>query len=810
MKLLASLVNLEQKTKRASDLDEGLAKDLKRMFAGKTAKVRAEMLPLTKEQRDFIKKNFTSSNVDIKWSPEGEYVLTHNAKANQGSGSIHFRNEDGKLKASVSYFRNKSDVSNPKKSPLISADEKVETSADIKKLKDMLGESVFSDDNDEHAWGPLDEGVADKIKSFAKGILTPKKKYSASVPMDEVDYKLISSEVPVLTKKKGGYSFLAHTGGFQGIPSVYFAFTKDSDGVYHVEIEGVSQTMSSSFPMERLPRSYVEASFKNAAELGKLMKKYDLKAKLGEASTAKSNAAHEIEWLKTKIAGLEKQLEKKPSVAKEIKDLNRQIKERELAIAFTESVETFIESSTADSITDFKDRQAFIGLKKQATDKFAKAKMSKDLVKLGHLKMAKQFSDEGDAILAKYSKLKEAITYTDIEDWKQAVKNSYPQQARRISFLSRMEGSKMTVSAEIKGEDRCYGVWDQESDKGVVLSEAESTTWSKTKKVGTHLKTDEPTYEWQELDSNGRATGNREWRNAAGKCMDRKHVSEDKKLPAGITLKAMKDDYGTIRVMKAGKVLGMIWQDDVGSSNDWCAEVSQSGNSWDGIDSKDDAIDSILDELELSEAMIHGMKSRDGSKSAFKAAELGQELGHEKNEPEKFNIKIDGKIWKKDGQPVSFSTYPNARKASISPAFANKKIEIVPQGYVPAKAETKSADSMKFGIEIEDKLWKKDGKAVSFPSKEAASKVALSGSLKFKKTTVVPLKEGVGVFKLGSKVIIFKGPADAKGKVGTIAEINTKFGKDHSYVVDWYDEGPKGARHSITLSKSDMRMKNDK
>lgn len=69
-------------------------------------------------------------------------------------------------------------------------------------------------------------------------------------------------------------------------------------------------------------------------------------------------------------------------------------------------------------------------------------------------------------------KVDEAITYTNIEDWKKAVKNSYPQQASKMRFNGRMEGGKMTVSAEVPGIDRCFGVWDQEDEKGEVLSEA--------------------------------------------------------------------------------------------------------------------------------------------------------------------------------------------------------------------------------------------------------------------------------------------------------------------------------------------------
>ena len=61
--------------------------------------------------------------------------------------------------------------------------------------------------------------------------------------------------------------------------------------------------------------------------------------------------------------------------------------------------------------------------------------------------------------------------YTDFDDWKQAVLNSYPAQAKKIKFKGRMEGKKTTISAEIPGEDRSYGVWDQDEEKGTVLSE---------------------------------------------------------------------------------------------------------------------------------------------------------------------------------------------------------------------------------------------------------------------------------------------------------------------------------------------------
>jgi len=67
--------------------------------------------------------------------------------------------------------------------------------------------------------------------------------------------------------------------------------------------------------------------------------------------------------------------------------------------------------------------------------------------------------------------IKEAKGFTDFDDWKQAVLNSYPAQAKKMRFKGRMEGDKDTISAEVPGEDRSYGVWIQNADKGYVLND---------------------------------------------------------------------------------------------------------------------------------------------------------------------------------------------------------------------------------------------------------------------------------------------------------------------------------------------------
>jgi len=69
--------------------------------------------------------------------------------------------------------------------------------------------------------------------------------------------------------------------------------------------------------------------------------KHCLKQGVVEGSTTRggfggsaSQAHHEIQWLKNKIETLKPLLAKKPSVARQIKDLERQIRERELAIVY--------------------------------------------------------------------------------------------------------------------------------------------------------------------------------------------------------------------------------------------------------------------------------------------------------------------------------------------------------------------------------------------------------------------------------------------------------------------------------------------
>lgn len=93
------------------------------------------MLPITQEQRDFIKQYFSQSNADVRYGgPNSAYVLDTNVHANHGRGKISFRNEDGQLIAGVAFHASAEDRANPHASPLVHYDVPVNTPADMEKL----------------------------------------------------------------------------------------------------------------------------------------------------------------------------------------------------------------------------------------------------------------------------------------------------------------------------------------------------------------------------------------------------------------------------------------------------------------------------------------------------------------------------------------------------------------------------------------------------------------------------------------------------------------------------------------------------
>lgn len=65
--------------------------------------------------------------------------------------------------------------------------------------------------------------------------------------------------------------------------------------------------------------------------------------------------------------------------------------------------------------------------------------------------------------------LTEGQVFKDYDQWKAAVEKKYPEHKGKLQFKGRVEKGKSTISAELKGVDRSFGVWDDDKDEGVVL-----------------------------------------------------------------------------------------------------------------------------------------------------------------------------------------------------------------------------------------------------------------------------------------------------------------------------------------------------
>ena len=88
------------------------------------------------------------------------------------------------------------------------------------------------------------------------------------------------------------------------------------------------------------------------------------------------------------------------------------------------------------------------------------------------------------------------------------------------------------------------------------LEQGVNEEWTKTGKTGTHIASGEKTFEWAKVDSEGNKTGERHYRNAAGKVMGEEVVAEDtlselKKSTLGSYAKKAKGEMG-LSAMAAG------------------------------------------------------------------------------------------------------------------------------------------------------------------------------------------------------------------------------------------------------------------
>lgn len=68
---------------------------------------------------------------------------------------------------------------------------------------------------------------------------------------------------------------------------------------------------------------------------------------------------------------------------------------------------------------------------------------------------------------------KPKIIATGLEVWKNAVKKEYPEVASKLKFkLKGKAGEDQEISAEVEGQDRCYGFFNIKKNHGEVLGES--------------------------------------------------------------------------------------------------------------------------------------------------------------------------------------------------------------------------------------------------------------------------------------------------------------------------------------------------
>jgi hypothetical protein len=122
---------------------------------------------------------------------------------------------------------------------------------------------------------------------------------------------------------------------------------------------------------------------------------------------------------------------------------------------------------TVGFYADCNDKPRKKGLQKDLTDKLQE-RLNKHPFD-GVTVKCKVFHDDVNG-----GKLKEDMhdSWKDVESWKTAVKNAYPEKAAKLKFKAKIENGVSTISAEVSGEDRSYGVWDMEEKKGYVLGES--------------------------------------------------------------------------------------------------------------------------------------------------------------------------------------------------------------------------------------------------------------------------------------------------------------------------------------------------
>jgi hypothetical protein len=217
----------------------------------------------------------------------------------------------------------------------------------------------------------------------------------------------------------------------------------------------------------------------------------------------------------------------------------------------------------------------------------------------------------------KMTKVKEEA-YTDINDWKAAVKASHPTKAAKMKFNGRMEGGKTTISAEVPGEDRCYGVWDAKDESGTVLKEAPRYGDAfKRREMEYELRDEDPAYYNRQAAKGG----------AFGLRIDGKQWMKNG-APVKFNSMAAAQKAASSPRLSTKKVEVVALSEEQSWPEKWNAKKKDSAPAGRGVD------------------VVYG-------------------------------VTIDGKLWTRAGQPVSFTTSDAAKKAAAAPILKSRKTEVV-------------------------------------------------------------------------------------------------------------------------------------
>lgn len=124
-------------------------------------------------------------------------------------------------------------------------------------------------------------------------------------------------------------------------------------------------------------------------------------------------------------------------------------------------------------VADCNDVPRAEGFQEDLTKKLQERLNKHPLSGIGVIKAKVVHKEKDGYVLDGTGKLEEQKqSWEEFNKWKAAVLKAYPEKAKKMRFNGRVEDNQTTVSAEIPGEDRSYGVFYARKNKGYVLGES--------------------------------------------------------------------------------------------------------------------------------------------------------------------------------------------------------------------------------------------------------------------------------------------------------------------------------------------------